>query len=90
MCALTQLDANETELSAFADVIRATSTVATLICIGDHGLPFTRIWCLHELDLTFRAGGDKLQLLASKGESSCLLSCRANSLFQCFTTQCGA
>lgn len=67
MFAINQHHADDKELHAFEDVIHAPSTYATLVCVDDSGTPFTRIWCLHELDHTLRAGCDKLQLLTCKG-----------------------
>ena len=64
MFAINQHGADAAELSAFANVICAPSTFATLLCVDAGGTPFSRIWCLHELDHTLRGGSDKLQLLS--------------------------
>ena len=56
------------ELNAFSEVIHASTTYNTLVCVDAAGTPFTRIWCLHELDHTLQAGGDKLRLLTLKGK----------------------
>lgn len=61
--AINQHHADEAELSAFSTVIRDSHTFGTLVCLDQAGTPFSRIWCLHELDHTIQAGADKLNLL---------------------------
>jgi hypothetical protein len=64
MFAINQHAADAEELDAFKVVIHAPSTFATLVCVDAAGSPFTRIWCLHELDHTLQEGSDRLQLLS--------------------------
>ena len=73
MFAINQHAADAEELKAFERVIHAPDTFATLLCVDAGGLPFTRIWCLHELDHTLRGGSDKLQLLSPPGVRGRLL-----------------
>ena len=76
VCLCAQHHADETELSAFAEVIRAPTTYNTLVCVDAKGTPFMRIWCLHELDHTLQAGGDKLRLLPPRGGRACIMMFR--------------
>lgn len=68
-----QYHASAAELHQFSEVIHAPTTHGTLVCLDEAATPLSRIWCLHELDHTFRAGGDKLHLL-TQGELIVLMT----------------
>lgn len=58
---INQHHTDEGELDQFAVAIQQST--ASLVCLDAGATPLQRIWCLHEIDHTFRSGSEKLQLL---------------------------
>ena len=68
--AINQHAATPEELAHFAAVIHSPGTLATLVCLDQAATALGRIWCLHEVDHTFRAGDEKLVML-TEGAMGC-------------------